>query len=87
MVPLLVMPRPANRAMLGYSAEAYKKAMERRRRAEPRPARDASRPATSNKYLNDIPIQDRAMPGDRPQVRRPLHRLAQGEVGLGARSA
>src|SRR6185312_4452937 len=61
MVPLLAMPRPANQAMLAYSAEAAKKARDQGERSlSPLEYESAG---NLYKYLNDIPIQDREMPG------------------------
>ena len=65
MVPLLGMPRPANQAMLAYSADAAKKAQEVGERGlAPLEYESAG---NLYKYLNDIPIQDRAMPGTDPK--------------------
>jgi ABC-type transport system involved in cytochrome c biogenesis permease subunit len=65
MVPLLVMPRPANQAMLSYSAAADKKADEQ----GPRSLSELEYDAAGNlrKYLHDIPIQDHAIPGTDPK--------------------
>jgi ABC-type transport system involved in cytochrome c biogenesis permease subunit len=65
MVPLLVMPRPTNQAMLAYSADAAKKVQEVGERGlSPLEYESAG---NLYKYLNDIPIQDRAMPGTDPK--------------------
>ena len=65
MVPLMVVPRPASQAMLTYSADAAKKAQEVGDRAlSPLEYESAG---NLYKYLNDIPIQDRAMPGTDPK--------------------
>jgi ABC-type transport system involved in cytochrome c biogenesis permease subunit len=65
LVPLLVMPRPANPAMLAYSAEAVKKYDETRGRGlAPLEMESAF---NLLKYLNDIPIQDHAAPGTDPK--------------------
>jgi ABC-type transport system involved in cytochrome c biogenesis permease subunit len=61
MVPLLVMPRPYNKAMLSYSAESGKK-LEEVGRSGLSPLEMESA-ANLFKYFNDIPIQDRAIPG------------------------
>jgi len=64
MVPLLGMPRPANAAMLHFTAEAYKKASEQGPRSLN--ALELEAFASLNKYLNDIPSKDQAMPGTDP---------------------
>ena len=65
MVPLLVVPRPASQAMLTYSADAAKKVQEVGERGlSPLEYESAG---NLFKYLNDIPIQDRAMPGTDPK--------------------
>ncbi len=60
-VPLLGMPRPANAAMLNFTTESYKKAEEKGPRNLAPLELEAF--ATLNKYLNDIPGKDRALPG------------------------
>ena len=65
MVPLLVMPRPANQAMLSYSAEAYKKAVDNRGSGLGQLELESA--GNLQKYFTDIPIQDRAMPGADPK--------------------
>ena len=61
LVPLLVMPRPYNKAMLTYSAESGKK-LEEVGRTGLSPLEEESA-LNLFKYFNDIPIQDRAIPG------------------------
>ena len=65
MVPLLVMPRPANQAMLSYSAEVYKKAVDHG--GSGLGPLELESAGNLQKYLTDIPIQDRAMPGTDPK--------------------
>jgi ABC-type transport system involved in cytochrome c biogenesis permease subunit len=61
LVPLLIIPRPASEAMLTYSADAAKKAEEVGERGlSPLEYESAG---MLFKYLNDIAIQDRALPG------------------------
>ena len=65
MTSLLIVPRPANEAMLAYSADAAKKARDEGERAlSPLEYESA---VNLYKYLNDIPIQDRALPGTDPK--------------------
>ncbi len=65
MVPLLVMPRPANQAMLVFSAESYKKAVEQEGRGLDTLEQESA--VNLNHYYRDIPIQDHAMPGTDPK--------------------
>ena len=84
-VPLLVAPHPAGQATLNYSAEAYKKAEEQGPRSLAPLELEAAN--TLHKYLNDLPSKDRAMPGDRPRVRRQVHRRGSRRSRPGSRSA
>ena len=65
MVPLLAMPRPANDAMLGYAAAAVKK-VQQSGEGSLDPLETESL-AILMKYLNDIPGNDRALPGAKPE--------------------
>ena len=64
MVPLLGMPRPANPAMVRFTAEAYRKGIGQGRRSLSPLEEEAV--AALSKYLNDIPGKDQAMPGTDP---------------------
>jgi ABC-type transport system involved in cytochrome c biogenesis permease subunit len=65
MVPLLVMPRPTNREMLLYSAEALKKAQESGGRdLSPLQLESA---VNLNNYFKDISIEDHREPGTDPK--------------------
>ena len=69
--------------MLTYSAESDKKAVDQGISAGSSPLEYESAGQPLQKYLTDIPIQDRAMPGTDPKFDDSIHRLAQGKVGLG----
>ncbi len=65
MVPLLAMPRPANAAMIKYTADAVKKVQEVGDKGlDPLELESVNMIA---KYLNDIPGKDRSMPGTNPE--------------------
>jgi len=65
MVPLLVMPRPTNPAMLAFSSDSYKKAVESR--GQGLSTLELESAANLNQYFRDTPIQDQAMPGTDPK--------------------
>ncbi len=65
MVPLLVMPRPANPAMLAFTAEAIKKIQDHG--DDNLTLLENESAGNLSKYLNDIPGKDRALPGSSPE--------------------
>ena len=67
MVPLLVMPRPANQAMLAYSADAMPRRPTEQSGERGLSPLEYESAGNLFKYLNDVPIQDRAMPGTDPK--------------------
>ena len=60
-IPLMALPHPVNEAFLTYSAEAFKKASDGGGRGLEPLEREAA--ITLDKYLNDQPKKDRALPG------------------------
>ena len=64
-VPLLAMPRPANPAMITYTADAIKKVKEVGDKGlNPLELESVT---MASKYLNDIPRKDQSLPGESPE--------------------